>query len=140
MRAPKWTGALLALARVHLCHRDLESGMATQRGHATLKVAIEKLQSCERQEGTGLEQRRQRFQLGAAGEATRTLTRLLPRASRLNDRCTVVDTVSNATRTPPRVPLRARAEKSPHSSVSLAQNGMWHVAPDGAELRAMGRV
>ena len=91
------------------------------RARAHLKTDRESEQTLELQAFPRLEQRRQRFQLGAAGEATRTLTRLLPRASRLNDRCTVVDTVPKATRTPPRVPLRARAEKSPHSSVSLAE-------------------
>ena len=85
----------------------------------------------------GLELRRQRLHIGAAGGSTRTLARLFPRASPLGERCSVVDTVPKATRTPPRVPICVRAEKSPLSSVSPRGNGGWRVAPDGEELRAV---
>ena len=78
-------------------------------------------QTRELQRFPQLEQRRQRLRIGAAGGSIRTFTLLFPRALPLDERCTVVDAVSTATRTPPRVPLRARAEKSPHSSVCLEE-------------------
>ena len=140
MRAPESSGDTLTLARVLLCHRHLDSRTRKLLPRATVKVAFAYLQSRERERVPGSELRRQRLHIAAARWSTRTLTRLLPRASRLNDRCTVVDTVSNTTRTPPRVPLRARAEKVT-SLIGVARgNGMLLVAPEGAGLRAMRRV
>ena len=127
VRAPKWTNAALQLARVPLCHRHLDSGKRKLLAHATIKVAFAYLQSRELQACIGLELKRQRLLIAAAGGSTRTLPRLFPRASPLNKRCSMVDCVPNATRTPPRVPLRARAEKSPHPSVRLEETacGAW---------------
>ena len=84
---------------------------------------LESEQTRELQVFPQLEQRQQRLHIRAPGGSTRTLTRRLPpRASPLDERCSVVDTVRpKATRTPPCVPLRARAEKSPHSPVSLEE-------------------
>ena len=137
VRAPKWSENTRALARVQLCHRHLDSRTRKLLPRATVKVAFAYLQSCERERVLGLELRRQRLHIGAAGGSTRTLARLFPRASPLGERCSVVDTVPTTTRTAPRVPLRARAEKSPLSSVSPRGNGGWRVAPDGEELRAV---
>ena len=104
-----------------------------------VRAAVKTVCACGRQNGTRiseqtrelqappqLEQRRQRLHIRAPGARwvhTRTLTRRLLHASPLDERCSVVDThtVPNATRTPPRVPLRSRAEKSPHSPVSLEE-------------------
>ena len=112
MRAPKWTGEALELALVLLCTVRLDGRMATLRGHAAVKTALESEQTRELQPFPGPELRRQRLHIGAAGGSTRTLTRLFPRASPLNERCSMLDCVPNATRTRPRVPLRAPAEKS----------------------------
>ena len=46
-----------------------------------------------------------------ATQRPKTLTRHLPRALPLKERFTMVDTVPKATRTPPRVPIRARASE-----------------------------
>ena len=140
MRAPKWSGNARALARVQLCHRHLDSRTRKLLPRATIKVACAYLQSCERERVPRLELRRQRLPIRAAGGSTRTLARLFPRASPLGERCSVVDTVPKATRTPPRVPIRVRAEKSPLSSVSPRGNGEWRGAPDGEELRAVSCV
>ena len=112
VRAPKWTRATLTLARVLLCHRHLDHGTRKLLVRAMVKTAFAYLQSCERERGPRPEQRRQRLHIGAAGGSTRTLARLFPRASPLGERCPVVDTVPKAIRTPPRVPLAARALKS----------------------------
>ena len=137
MRAPKWSGARLALAPVLLFTVRFDGGMRAVHVHAAVKTQPESEQTRELQACTRLEQRRQRLHIGAAGGSTRTLARLFPRASPLGERCSVVDTVPKATRTPPRVPIRVRAEKSPLSSVSPRGNGEWRGAPDGEELRAV---
>ena len=135
-----------ALARVQLCHRHLDSRTRRPPRASSFRVRLSRShlrtskQSCERERVPGptrAQARRQRLPIGAAGGSTRTLAQLFPRALPLGERCPVVDTVPKATRTPPRVPLRARAEKSPLSSVSPRGNGGWRVAPDGEELRAV---
>ena len=121
MRTPKWLGDALELAHVLLCTVRLDGGMHTIHVHAAVKTALESEQTRELQGVPQPEPRWHRFHTDAAGWSTRTLTGLVPRASPLNKRCSVVDAVPNATRTPPRVPIRAPAEKSPHSSVSLQE-------------------
>ena len=105
------TGARLQLAAVLLFDRSFDGGMHTTRVHAAVKTECESEQRRELQACTGLNIRRQRLIMSAPGWSTRTFTPLFLRASPLKERCTVVDAVSKATRAPPRVPMRARAEK-----------------------------
>ena len=56
-----------------------------------------------------LKTRRQPIVWSCAGWPLKTLTELLLRATPLKEGITVVDAVPKATRTPPRVPIRARA-------------------------------
>ena len=105
------TGARLQLAAVLLFDRHLDSGKHKLLALATVKVAFAYLQRRELPACTRLKIRRQRLIMSAPGWSTRTLTALFLRASPLKERCTVVDAVSKATRAPPRVPMRARAEK-----------------------------
>ena len=85
--------------------------MDAHHGHATVKVALAKEQTREREACTRLKTRRQRFVWRSAGWSLKTLTRLVLRATPLKERITVVDTVPKATRAPPRVPIRARASE-----------------------------
>ena len=85
VRAPKWTGEALELALVLLCTVRLDGGMATLRGHAAVKTALESEQTRELHACPHPELRRQRLHIGAAGGSTRTLTGLFPRASPLNE-------------------------------------------------------
>ena len=106
-----------------------------------MRVPIQVLLSADEHSGNardpGPQHGNRRLHIAAARWSTRTLPQLLPRASALDERCSMVDCVPKATRTAPRVPLHARAEKSPLSSVSPRGNGEWRVAPDGEELRAV---
>ena len=78
---------------------------------ATVKVALASEQTRERERVPEFKTRRQRFVWRSAGWPPKTLTRHLPRALPLKERFTMVDTVPKATRTPPRVPIRARASE-----------------------------
>ena len=64
---------------------------------------------------------------GAPGGQPKTLTRRLPRALPLKERFTMVDTVPKATRTPPRVPIRARASECLLLLSRSRENGLLHV-------------
>ena len=100
-------GTHTRVARVQLCYRHLDSHTRKLLLCALvkLKVAFAYLQSRECERVPRLELRRQRLHIGAAGGSTRTLTRLLPHTSPLAGRamfrCSVVDSVPKATRTPP---------------------------------------
>ena len=94
-----------------LCTVRFDGRKHTLRVRAAVKTALESEQTRELQGVPQPELRRQRFHTDAAGWSTRTLTGLLPRALPLSKRCSVVDTVPTATRTPPRVPIRALPAK-----------------------------
>ena len=64
-------------------------------------------QTRERERVPGLKIRRQRFVWSGAGWPSKTLTRLVLRATPLKERFTAVDTMLKPTRAPPRVPIRA---------------------------------
>ena len=104
-------GDALELAHVLLCTVRFDGRTHALRVRAAVKTALESEQTRELQGVPQPELRRQRFHTDAAGWSTRTLTGLLPRALPLSKRCSVVDTVPTATRTPPRVPIRALPAK-----------------------------
>ena len=130
LRARKSSSVPRVAALLIGCHRRLRRDTRV----LSLRVPPKSPLSADEHSGNGRDTRPQhgsrRLHIAAARWSTRTLTRCFPRASPLDERCTVVDTVPIATRTPPRVPLRARAEKSPHSSVRLEET------PGGALLLA----
>ena len=66
VRASNPSGNTLALARLHLCHRHLDSGTHKLLARATVKVAFAYLQSRERERVLRLELRRQRLHIAAA--------------------------------------------------------------------------
>ena len=105
------SGNTLLLARLLLVHRHLDSGTRKLLPLATVKVALASEQTRERERVFGFKTGRQRFVWRSAGRPPKTLTRPLPRATPLKKRITVVDTVPKATRTPPPVPIRARASE-----------------------------
>ena len=94
-----------------LFHLRLDGGMHAHHGHAAVKTERESEQTRELSAFPGLKIRRQRFVWRSAGWPSKTLTRPLPRATPLKERFTAVDTVPKATRTPPRVPIRARVSE-----------------------------
>ena len=63
MRAPKWTRDALELALVLLCTVRLDGGMATLRGHAAVKTALESEQTRELHACPHPELRRQRLHI-----------------------------------------------------------------------------
>ena len=64
--APESSENTSALARLHLCHRHLDSRTRKELARATVKVAFAYLQSRERERVPRLELRRQRLHIAAA--------------------------------------------------------------------------
>ena len=65
--------------------------------------------------------------------------RLFPRASALSERCTVVDTVSKQYRTPPRSPIRARAQKC-QLGIDAREESVSGACVPTAGMKARGRA
>ena len=132
----------MALAPVLLFTIRFDGGMRVNHAHAAVQTEPEsEQQRRELQAFTRLEQRQQRLHIGAASGSTKTLTRRLPRALPLDERCPMVDTLPKATsNTAPRA-ASARALKShlthwcrlEETAGAACGAGGWRVAPDGEE-------